>query len=56
MNRSKRRTLEAAGFRVGDAEDFLQLTRKQRREVELRLSHSVRRRRKMRNKPSLPSE
>jgi predicted XRE-type DNA-binding protein len=45
MDKKKRAALEAAGFRVGDAEDFLGLTEAERRLVELRvnLSRTVRR-------------
>jgi ribosome-binding protein aMBF1 (putative translation factor) len=45
MDKKKRSALEAAGFRVGDAEDFLELTDAERRLVELRvnLSRTVRR-------------
>jgi len=45
MDKQKRAALEAAGFRVGDAEDFLGLTEAERRLVELRvqLSRTVRR-------------
>jgi hypothetical protein len=45
MEKKKRRALEAAGFRVGDAEDFLGLTDEERRLVDLRLlvSRAVRR-------------
>src|SRR5690554_4070908 len=47
MDKGKRRALEAAGFRVGDAGDFLGLTDEERRIVELRvkLSRAVRQRR-----------
>src|SRR5947209_7805278 len=47
MNKETRGRLEAAGFRVGDAEDFLGLNEEERRLVELRLaaSRAVRRRR-----------
>jgi DNA-binding XRE family transcriptional regulator len=47
MNKDMRERLEAAGFKVGDAEDFLGLTGEERRLVELRLaaSRAVRRRR-----------
>src|SRR5260370_28389277 len=47
MDKASRGRLEAAGFRVGDAEDFLGLTEEERRLVELRLaaSRAVRRRR-----------
>lgn len=45
MNKAKRQAVTAAGFRVGDAEDFLELTEEERRLVELRvaLSRTVRR-------------
>jgi ribosome-binding protein aMBF1 (putative translation factor) len=45
MDKAVRARLEAAGFRVGDAEDFLGLTDEERRLVELRLavSRAVRR-------------
>lgn len=47
MNKDKRRALEAAGFVVGDAEDFLELTCEERQLVELRVavSRAVRTRR-----------
>jgi transcriptional regulator with XRE-family HTH domain len=47
MNKQERDALEAAGFRVGDAEDFLELTDEERRLVELRvaISRAVRGRR-----------
>jgi DNA-binding XRE family transcriptional regulator len=47
MDKETRSRLEAAGFRIGDAEDFLGLTEEERRLVELRLaaSRAVRRRR-----------
>jgi hypothetical protein len=47
MDRKKRDALEAAGFRVGDAEDFLGLTPEERKIVELRVAvaRAVRRRR-----------
>ena len=47
MNKEKRRALEAAGFRIGDAEDFLELTDEERRLVELRVavSRAIRERR-----------
>jgi DNA-binding XRE family transcriptional regulator len=47
MDKIKRKALEAAGFQFGDAEDFLKLTKEERRLVELRLavSRAVRRRR-----------
>lgn len=38
MDRGKRKTLEDAGFRVGDAEDFLGLTAEERSIVELRVA------------------
>jgi DNA-binding XRE family transcriptional regulator len=40
MNAVKRKKLEAAGFRVGDAEDFLDLKPDERELVDLRLSLS----------------
>ena len=45
MDRKKQNALEAAGFRIGDAEDFLGLTQEERRLVELRVavSRAVRR-------------
>ncbi|MBX9626763.1 MAG: helix-turn-helix domain-containing protein [Gemmataceae bacterium] len=45
MNAKKRKALEAAGFRFGDAEDFLGLSAEERELVELRLavSRAVRR-------------
>lgn len=48
MNERERKALEAAGFRIGDAEDFLELTDEERRLVELRVavSRAVRSRRK----------
>jgi predicted XRE-type DNA-binding protein len=44
MKRTKRKKLEAAGFRIGDAEDFLDLTPEERELVDLRvkLSRAVR--------------
>ena len=47
MDKLKRKALKAAGFRFGDAEDFLKLTKEERRLVELRLaiSRAIRRRR-----------
>jgi predicted XRE-type DNA-binding protein len=47
MDERKREALEAAGFRVGDAADFLGLSEEERRLVELRVavSRAVRRRR-----------
>lgn len=38
MNRHKREALEAAGFRVGNAEDFLGLTPEERQIVALRVA------------------
>ena len=38
MNRTKRTALEAAGFRVGNAEDFLGLTAEERQIVDLRVA------------------
>lgn len=51
MDRKKRKALEAAGFRVGDAEDFLGLSPEERELVELRLavSRAVRRLREERH-------
>ncbi len=51
MDREKQKALQAAGFRVGDAEDFLELTEEERRLVELRaaVSRSVRRLREKRH-------
>jgi predicted XRE-type DNA-binding protein len=45
MDKETQKRLEAAGFRLGDAEDFLGLTEEERRLVELRLavSRTVRR-------------
>lgn len=45
MDRKKKQRLEQAGFRIGDAEDFLGLTADERQLVELRLavSRAVRR-------------
>jgi ribosome-binding protein aMBF1 (putative translation factor) len=40
MNREKRKALESAGFRIGDAEEFLGLDEEERRLVELRVSVS----------------
>jgi DNA-binding XRE family transcriptional regulator len=40
MDKKKRERLEAAGFRVGNAEDFLGLTEEERRLVDLRVSVS----------------
>jgi predicted XRE-type DNA-binding protein len=38
MDREERRALESAGFRVGDASDFLGLTAEERQLVELRIA------------------
>jgi ribosome-binding protein aMBF1 (putative translation factor) len=48
MNKRTRKRLEAAGFRFGDAEDFLELSEAECRLVELRLavSRAVRSQRK----------
>lgn len=45
MNKAKRQAVTAAGFRVGDVDEFLGLTKEERRLVELRvaLSRTVRR-------------
>src|SRR5436189_3938822 len=40
MKEAKRKKLEAAGFRIGDAEDFLELTPEERKLVDLRLKVS----------------
>jgi ribosome-binding protein aMBF1 (putative translation factor) len=40
MEQTKRRRLEKAGFRIGNAEDFLGLTSEERELVELRLAVS----------------
>jgi predicted XRE-type DNA-binding protein len=50
MESRKRKALESAGFRIGDAEEFLGLTQEERRLVELRLavSRTVRRLRQKR--------
>jgi DNA-binding XRE family transcriptional regulator len=40
MKQATRRALESAGFRIGDAEDFLGLSEEERRLVELRLAVS----------------
>jgi hypothetical protein len=47
MDKEKRKRLEAAGWAIGDAEDFLGLTEEERQLVELRLavSRAIRRRR-----------
>jgi len=47
INRRKRKALEAAGFRFGDAEDFLQLSDEEGQAVDLRvnLSRTIRKRR-----------
>lgn len=51
MDKAVRRSLEKAGFRIGDAEDFLELTAEERQLVALRLavSRAVRRLREERN-------
>lgn len=50
MDKAKRKRLEAAGFRIGDAAEFLGLMEEERRLIELRLavSRAVRRQREMR--------
>jgi hypothetical protein len=40
MNKKTRNALKAAGFRIGDAGDFLGLTQSERRLVKLRLTLS----------------
>ena len=47
MNKEKRKSLEAVGFRFGDAADFLELTNEERMLVELRvkLAQTIRHRR-----------
>jgi ribosome-binding protein aMBF1 (putative translation factor) len=40
MDKEKRDRLKAAGFRIGDAEDFLELTEAERKLVELRVTIS----------------
>lgn len=47
MDKAKRKAIEAAGFQVGDAADFLGLAEEERRLVELRLkvARIIRRRR-----------
>jgi DNA-binding XRE family transcriptional regulator len=40
MDKEKRKALEAAGWRFGDAADFLNLTEEERQLVELRLAIS----------------
>jgi DNA-binding XRE family transcriptional regulator len=40
MNANKKKALEAAGFRVGDASDFLGLTDEESRLVDLRIAVS----------------
>ena len=37
MHKAKSQAVTAAGFRVGDAEEFLELTEEERRLVELRV-------------------
>jgi len=51
MDQEKRKALEAAGFWLGDAEDFLGLTEEERRLVDLRVavSRTVRRLRQRRH-------
>ena len=51
MDKEKQQALEAAGFRVGDAEDFLGLNDVERTILNLRLalSRAVRRRRESQN-------
>ena len=51
MDKKKREKLEAAGWRIGDAADFLGLTEEEQRLVELRLavSRAVRERRQKLN-------
>jgi ribosome-binding protein aMBF1 (putative translation factor) len=50
MDERKRKGLEAAGYRLGNAEDFLKLTQEERRLVELRVavSRTIRRLRQRR--------
>ena len=40
MDKEKRKALEAAGFQIGDAEDFLGLNAEERQLVQLRLAMS----------------
>src|SRR5690242_18561556 len=49
MNEQKRARLEAAGWTIGDAGDFLGLSEVERREIDLRieLARAIRRRRRM---------
>ncbi len=51
MDKEKRQALEAAGFRIGDAEDFLELNEVERTLLHLRmaLSRAVRQRRESQN-------
>ena len=51
MDKEKRQALEAAGFRIGDAEDFLELNEVERTLLNLRmaLSRAVRQRRESQN-------
>jgi DNA-binding XRE family transcriptional regulator len=51
MNKEKQNALKKTGFRIGNAEDFLELTEEERQLVELRflLSKTVRRIRAMRH-------
>jgi hypothetical protein len=55
MNVEKRKALEAAGWRVGDAAEFLGLSDEERRLVELRLAVS-RKVRELRVKNGLPNK
>jgi transcriptional regulator with XRE-family HTH domain len=55
MDKEKRARLEAAGFRIGDAEDFLELTPVERKLVETRLAFS-RLVRKLREKEKVTQE
>ena len=50
MKKAKREKLEGAGWRVGSAEDFLELSKEEAAFVEMKLAlaHSVRRRRQAR--------
>ena len=51
MNNEKRKSLEAAGFRFGDAADFLELTQEERMLMELRMAiaKAIRNRREQSN-------
>ncbi len=55
MDKKKRARLEAAGFRIGDAEEFLELTPVERKLVETRLAFS-RLVRKLREKEKVTQE